>query len=121
MAYTGHGHHIPGSVDSGTPPKQVARCGGPKLCTQCAKDASKALHPAGKQHPLFHGYDHPQVHAFMKHFDDDNLPPYLARMVSPICDAARFVDWEMDDGTDKIEILNYLLKAKEAIARCTRI
>ncbi|QXO14685.1 hypothetical protein SEA_RUNHAAR_81 [Gordonia phage Runhaar] len=40
MAWTSHGHHIPGSM-TGLPetrPKSVARCGGVRLCRTCQND-----------------------------------------------------------------------------------
>lgn len=49
--YTRHGHHIPGTVLTDKRPVQVARCGGPKICTDCSIDAAKILmaepHPQG--------------------------------------------------------------------------
>lgn len=41
MPYTAHGHWYgePSNGDRGTPPVQVARCGGPHACTQCAREA----------------------------------------------------------------------------------
>lgn len=39
MAYTGHGHHIPGSVlGNGPRPTNVARCGGVNMCPRCMAD-----------------------------------------------------------------------------------
>lgn len=43
MAYTSHGHHIPGTVMNGERPLQVARCGGPPLCTDCAKETANYI------------------------------------------------------------------------------
>ena len=41
MAYTTHGHHVPGTpVDEGSPPS-VYRCGGPGLCDICSKQVAK--------------------------------------------------------------------------------
>lgn len=39
MAYTTHGHHIPGTTKEGRPDK-VARCGGPGLCKTCSMEAT---------------------------------------------------------------------------------
>jgi hypothetical protein len=39
MAYTRHGHQIKGTPVDPDTPKRVYRCGGPRLCDQCAKDA----------------------------------------------------------------------------------
>lgn len=42
MAYTGHGHHIPGtSKGEGMiqADRSVARCGGPAFCPRCKKEA----------------------------------------------------------------------------------
>lgn len=38
--YTTHGHPIKGQVQSGKRPP-IARCGGPRLCKQCAKEAAQ--------------------------------------------------------------------------------
>lgn len=38
MAYTSHGHHIPGT-DTENPPSNRARCGGPQLCSACGREA----------------------------------------------------------------------------------
>lgn len=65
MTLTRHGHHIPMTIDSDEPPHTpLARCGGPRLCTQCKNEsalllakldredadlqATIASHPAGK-------------------------------------------------------------------------
>lgn len=41
MAYTTHGHHIPGTrtILSDGLPHPVARCGGVKICEQCKKES----------------------------------------------------------------------------------
>lgn len=41
MAYTQHGHHIPGSPISTPLPKTMARCGGCGLCQACSLEALK--------------------------------------------------------------------------------
>jgi hypothetical protein len=43
MAYTGHGHHIPGTVASSiaNAPKNPARCGGVEHCPRCIKEAEE--------------------------------------------------------------------------------
>lgn len=43
MAYTSHGHHIPGSSEPIQPRATglVARCGGPSLCKQCGVEAAR--------------------------------------------------------------------------------
>jgi hypothetical protein len=40
MAYTGHGHHIPGSNrgEGVTKANDVAKCGGPDMCPRCKRD-----------------------------------------------------------------------------------
>lgn len=40
MAWTRHGHHIPGSQLLDDAPPGVARCGGTKLCMQCRDDVA---------------------------------------------------------------------------------
>lgn len=39
MAFTRHGHHIPGTVKEDERPSYVARCGGSGLCAQCTHDS----------------------------------------------------------------------------------
>lgn len=43
--YTTHGHHIPGTTKDENFPEQVARCGGPSLCSQCSREAAKSGSP----------------------------------------------------------------------------
>ena len=38
MAYTSHGHHISGTIKDDSIPAQVARCGGPGLCSVCSRE-----------------------------------------------------------------------------------
>lgn len=40
MAFTKHGHHIPGTIRDEYNPNSVARCGGTYMCNQCQKDAA---------------------------------------------------------------------------------
>jgi hypothetical protein len=48
MAWTAHGHHISGTVMiSEDRPVQIARCGGPGLCTKCSAEA--ALYKANQK------------------------------------------------------------------------
>lgn len=37
MAFTSHGHHIPGTTMDNKP-KDRHRCGGPQLCSQCRRE-----------------------------------------------------------------------------------
>ena len=37
--YTSHGHHIPGTIKNDDRPEQVARCGGPRICKVCMREA----------------------------------------------------------------------------------
>lgn len=46
MAYTAHGHQIPGTIAEEVRPASVARCGGVNHCKQCKKEAEMALHPS---------------------------------------------------------------------------
>lgn len=39
MAWTSHGHHIPGTYVVDRPPQDVARCGGVRLCKVCSTEA----------------------------------------------------------------------------------
>lgn len=45
MAYTTHGHHIPGTfVDAQKPAQPVARCGGPGMCQPCSLQTLRVTH-----------------------------------------------------------------------------
>lgn len=46
MAYTSHGHQIPGTPREHERPKRVSRCGGPLLCPNCANEAALYTHPS---------------------------------------------------------------------------
>jgi Family of unknown function (DUF6275) len=58
MAFTGHGHHIPGTVlpPRNDRPKNVARCGGVRFCPRC-KDEFEAY----KRDHKYQGSSAPQV------------------------------------------------------------
>lgn len=43
MAYTGHGHHIPGTTMGEFKPREVARCGGPKICPRCKSEVQSSM------------------------------------------------------------------------------
>ena len=47
MAYTRHGHQIPGTPVEGEKPEKKARCGGYPHCTDCRNDTKLALIAAG--------------------------------------------------------------------------
>lgn len=51
MAWTKHGHHIPGSEMSEDRPP-IARCGGPGLCNACSKEASMYQNSVNKKENL---------------------------------------------------------------------
>lgn len=38
MAFTGHGHHIPGTILGAVRPTDVIRCGGVNICSRCKED-----------------------------------------------------------------------------------
>ena len=55
MAYTSHGHLIPGTrpdIDPSTKPRPVYRCGGPKICSVCAVCGKGDARPGAVGHPL---------------------------------------------------------------------
>lgn len=52
MAFTQHGHHIPGTVlDKNSLPEEIARCGGVATCQHCSEEAALYLttHPDEKR------------------------------------------------------------------------
>jgi hypothetical protein len=48
MAFTGHGHLIPGTLATGKPPQQKSRCGGPGACEKCQEDSRRHLNRMNK-------------------------------------------------------------------------
>ena len=59
MAYTKHGHHMPGTSLDGRP-RQVARCGGIALCRECNTDAYLLMKASLTAAPIFDTIDHRQ-------------------------------------------------------------
>lgn len=47
MAWTTHGQHIPGTVLGTDRPTSRARCGGPKVCAACSREAAQELSLTG--------------------------------------------------------------------------
>jgi hypothetical protein len=43
MAFTSHGHQIPGTPVEERESDNIARCGGPALCSKCAREAASAV------------------------------------------------------------------------------
>jgi hypothetical protein len=43
MAWTSHGHHVPGSIRNGFAPTTRARCGGPLLCAICKAEVTRII------------------------------------------------------------------------------
>lgn len=44
MTLTSHGHHVVGTIDTDEDPDAVrARCGGPKLCRECAQESVRIM------------------------------------------------------------------------------
>lgn len=41
--WTSHGHEVPGVTVAGSGRPPVARCGGPRICSTCAKEAFALL------------------------------------------------------------------------------
>lgn len=48
--YTSHGHHITGTPKEETPPEHVVRCGGPIICQECSRQASRATREQRETH-----------------------------------------------------------------------
>lgn len=46
MAYTTHGHYVPGTNLDDRQPESVARCGGPAICTKCSVEAMGMIRQA---------------------------------------------------------------------------
>lgn len=54
MAYTGHGHHIPGTTKNGPPPTDVSRCGGVNICPRCRGDVLALMGDTAKPQMIDH-------------------------------------------------------------------
>lgn len=52
MGWTSHGHLIPGTPTTGTPPRMVSRCGGPRLCKVCKEESAKYVGEYMKHVPV---------------------------------------------------------------------
>lgn len=52
MAYTSHGHYIWGTIIDKKRPSSVVRCGGPKICSVCAKEFDEVIQKKKKRKRL---------------------------------------------------------------------
>lgn len=108
MAYTSHGHHIPGSPTSDDKPVFVARCGGPKLCDTCGRDMSRYNHPSNFTK---------KPSEIMRYFEYSHLPMELATISQGFADLARKMDHFLPNGPEKSVALRKLLEGKDAAVR----
>lgn len=88
MAYTRHGHHIPGTSDA-NPPEERARCGGLFWCPDCAIDSRT------------HGE---KASALLEHKFADDINPMTVPLV--------YRDNEREEhiGTAIVEVVNGIMK-----------
>ena len=77
--WTRHGHAIPGVVQDPDYRLTVARCGGPRICSDCALDAAAAL--------------------------DSAMPEYLAARLDRMGRIRKLVDEGKDVPADDVEFL----------------
>lgn len=52
MAFTAHGHHIPGTIRGVLGPSNVARCGGVEICPKCKQEVEEYKESTTIQVPL---------------------------------------------------------------------
>lgn len=71
--YTSHGHQVPGTRIDLPKPKSVARCGGPRVCMDCAKDAAR-------------------IYAELQGTSPDVAPPPPAQEYSVLCHPMTMTD-----------------------------
>jgi hypothetical protein len=116
MAYTSHGHHIPGTTVEGTSPS-VARCGGPKLCATCARDAQ--VYDMRVASAWSHDPRKPaqQANPFLRHFRTSHLTYELAAVSEPFGDLARHLDRVLPEGDERDMAFRKLLEAKDCAVR----
>lgn len=122
MAFTQHGHHIPGSLDTGEIPLRVARCGGTSLCVPCMREATEWYHKNAPkpliQDVLTQQGDY-QPTPIMRFFESKHLPPILAAVASTFEDLAEEIDQHIPNGPEKSVALRKLLESKDAAVRAS--
>lgn len=93
MAYTRHGHHIPGTKKQFEGPSSVARCGGPRLCPVCKKDVDKYLEDFMESPEM-------TVNPFESQIINEPTDyPYMAKMV-----VAQYVAEQIRSGRHSIKL-----------------
>ena len=122
MAFTQHGHHIPGSPDTGEMPANVARCGGSSLCISCMRDCStwylqNSPTPVVKE--LFPKNEDHRPADILRYFESKHLPPALAAVSSSFEELAVEIDEYIPNGPEKSVALRKLLESKDAAVRAS--
>ncbi len=111
MAYTTHGHHIPGTSKNEV--ESYAKCGGDGICTTCS--AEIANHTGGWKdvlHSSLAGLDKPVAGKPVTIFDTDHLQPYVetAKVVSE-------AHYRRLSGRDVGDPVDYFELAKQNVRR----
>ncbi len=137
MSYTRHGHPIPGTPVPDGPPPVRARCGGPRICQQCALEVDphtpgrvcgRLTEPEGTlgqgRCTLRFGHtgahravtDQP-AHPMLRYFEWEHLPVALQGVSRPFGELASALVDSLPDGTERDAALRKLLEAKDAAVR----
>lgn len=111
MTYTTHGHHIAGTDMEESSPDYVARCGGPALCVQCSKEASR------KSEDAYSAYSVVVNNPMLRYFAYAHLPVKLAQVGQLFAVLAKELDILLPDGVEKAVAIRKLLDAKDASVR----
>lgn len=116
MAWTSHGHHIPGTVlNPDDRPKKIARCGGTNICQQCRRDITSYRMTAQADKAL--SKIEPQTNQILRYFEYGHLPPVLGGVSAPFQELALKLDRILPDGPEKSTALRKLLEGKDAAVR----
>lgn len=103
MAYTRHGHQIIGTTVLFSRPAQVMRCGGPKLCKECALDQARVTGESVKAAPSISAYAHDLAlqnvlsSAARKYPDEPRLQMFM------VIGGLLALGWTPPEGIDKSE------------------
>lgn len=119
MTYTKHGHHIPGSPGETQRPAEVARCGGPSLCSKCSKEATDWKNTYGEDELFLRIDEEKAKQSVLRYFAYDHLPTIPAAISMHFYDVARKMDEVLPEGDQKNMSLTHLMIAKDAAVRAS--
>lgn len=90
MAFTRHGFHIPGTTMADKP-ESVARCGGPKICEECANDVG-FIEETGLYRRIPTSNDDVTIKILLEYFVRDLKQLNQTRTYVPIEDVVKRLD-----------------------------